>query len=124
MITIYVSAIPPTVNHIYRAGRGGARYLSQAAISWYEYAIPEIRSYLQTTRQPTTVPPKTRLRVTVTVLGLPRTTDIDNIGKASIDALARALGFDDRWIDDLRLVRGAWKKGDDTGTAYTLEVLQ
>jgi Holliday junction resolvase RusA-like endonuclease len=123
VITLYVAAIPPTVNHLYVTRRGGGRCLSVAAQAWYDVAIPSLQVYAATTGQRAVVPAKTRLRVAVTVFGLPRTTDIDNIGKASVDALARALEFDDRWIDDLRLVRGVWRKGQGKGTYYTVEVV-
>ena len=112
-----VDALPPTVNHLYRARRGGGRCLSAAAVAWYDYAIPLIRSQARSN-----VPPGP-LRLRIEVYGLPRTTDVDNVIKAALDALARALEFDDRMVDDLRITRIPVKRGAAKSTAYELEAL-
>lgn len=112
-----VDALPPTVNHMYCAGRGGKRYLSDGARTWYETAVLSIRAQVGMKR----LPHKTPLRLSIVVYGLPRTTDIDNIGKASVDAIAKALEFDDRWIDALHIERGPWKRGQAVRTVYCLE---
>ena len=117
MITLTVDALPPTVNHLYRNRRGGGRCLSAAAEAWYDYAIPVLRS------QPRYAVPSGPLRLRIRVHGLPRTTDLDNVSKAAIDALARALEFDDRWIDDLRIVRIPVRRGEQRLTVYDLEAL-
>jgi len=117
MITLTVDALPPTVNHLYRNRRGGGRCLSAAAEAWYDYAIPVLRS------QPRHAVPSGPLRLRIRVHGLPRTTDLDNVSKAAIDALARALEFDDRWIDDLRIVRVSVRKGAQRFIEYCLEAL-
>ena len=117
MITLTVDALPPTVNHLYRNRRGGGRCLSAAAEAWYDYAIPVLRS------QPRYAVPSGPLRLRIRVHGLPHTTDVDNVLKAAVDALARALEFDDRRIDDLRIVRIPVRRGEQRLTVYDLEAL-
>jgi Holliday junction resolvase RusA-like endonuclease len=117
MITLPVDALPPTVNHLYRNRRGGGRCLSAAAEAWYDYAIPTLRL------QARPAVPRGPLRLRINVHGLPRTTDVDNVLKAAIDALRRALEFDDRWIDDLRIVRIPVRRGGVRFTVYELEAL-
>ena len=117
MIILTVDALPPTVNHLYRNRRGGGRCLSAAAEAWYHHAIPVLR--LQARPAVTCTP----LRLRIEVHGLPRTTDVDNVLKAAVDALAIALEFDDRWIDDLRIVRVPVRRGGARFTVYELEAL-
>jgi Holliday junction resolvase RusA-like endonuclease len=117
MIILGLDALPPTVNHLYRNRRGGGRCLSPAAEAWYAYAVPTLRLQCRC------AVPSGSLRLRISVHGLPRTTDVDNVLKAAVDALARALAFDDRYIDDLRIVRVPVKRGGVKRTVYELEAV-
>ena len=114
-LIVSVAGHAVTVNHMYRPRRGGGKVLTEAAQAWYDFAIPTIRADAQGYAVPAG-----SLRLTVVVYALPRTTDIDNILKGSVDAIARALDFDDRRIDYLAVARGI---GKPARTVYTLEQL-
>lgn len=114
-LIVTVAGLPPTVNHLYVTARGGRRVLTEAARAWYDAAIPAIREGARGYA----VPPG-YLRLSIVLYHLPRSRDIDNALKAAQDALARALGFDDKRIDVLTVARGV---GKPARTVYTLEAL-
>lgn len=114
-LIVSVAGHPPTVNHMYLTTRDGARILTPRARAWYDLAIPTIQDGARGWACPAGP-----LRLELVLYALPRTRDIDNATKAAIDAIARAVGFDDRRIDMLTVIRGA---GRPARTAYTLGAL-
>lgn len=114
-IIVTVPALPPTVNHLYVTARGGRRVLTEAARAWYDLAIPAIAAQARGY----TVPAGP-LRLSIVLYHLSRSRDLDNALKASQDAIAKALGFDDKRIDLLTVARGV---GKPARTVYTLEAL-
>lgn len=114
-LIVTVGALPPTVNHMYIARRGGGRTLTDEARAWYDLAIPAIREQARGY-----VVPPGALRLSVVLYSLSRARDLDNALKATQDAIARALEFDDKRIDYLAVARGV---GKPARTVYTLEAL-
>jgi Holliday junction resolvase RusA-like endonuclease len=114
-LIVSVAGLPPTVNHMYIARRGGGRTLSAEACAWYDHAIPAIKAGAVGYAVPDGA-----LRLTIVLYSLPRSRDLDNALKASQDAIAKALGFDDKRIAYLTVARGT---GRPARTVYTLEAL-
>lgn len=114
-LVVSVGGLPPTVNHMYLTVRGGGRVLTPEARAWYDRACKAIAESAAGY-----VVPGGPLRLTIVLYALPRSRDLDNALKAAQDALAKALGFDDKRIDYLAVARGA---GKPQRTVYTLEAL-
>ena len=107
-ISIWVRALPPTVNHYTRPnGRGGA-VLTEEVNLFRQLVWAEV---VNTHPRPA-VPPDARLALTMRLtFGTRRRCDIDNRAKTAIDALALALDFDDTRIDRLVVERAGYDKG-------------
>lgn len=90
MIEIVIEAAPPSVNRIWRNGRGQT-YLSKDAIAFYQLARLTVRA-----RVPSDWP---FYRVDIIVEPRTRAGDVDNKIKPTLDALTKA-GF---WKDDDRV---------------------
>ena len=91
MITIVVPALPPTVNHMYVALRGGKKALSEQTALFRKLVWAEV---LHTPERPCL--PDGPLALTVRLIyGTKRRQDLDNRLKSAIDAVALALRFDD-----------------------------
>jgi len=95
---------PPSVNHYYRVVRG--RPILAADGRAYRIAVADIVSG----------PPLFAGRLAVTITATPpdrRRRDLDNLLKATLDALEKAdVYLNDSQIDDLRIVRDAADKHD------------
>ena len=97
---------PPTVNH-YWGQRGKARFVKSEGLAFRAAVLAE---FYRMRRQGFGA---ARLRVDI-VACMPdkRRRDIDNLSKATLDAMAHARVYeDDSQIDDLRIHRGPCKKG-------------
>lgn len=99
MITI-VTPYPPTVNHYYGNRPKGGKYIKSPGIA-YRAAT---REYVDRYKL---VAPDGRLQVAIEVFPPDnRKRDLDNVGKACLDALQHAGVYaDDCLIDDLRFTR-------------------
>lgn len=112
MITISLPW-PPSVNHIYESnGWGGSKRLSVAARQYRGLVAVRVID----ARKRGDLPPAPlggRLRVTVTAHPPTRARrDLDNLGKATLDALTHArVWIDDEQIDRLTFERGEVRKG-------------
>lgn len=117
MITTTIDMLPPTVNHMYLARRDGGKALTDEAYTFRALVGLALRSAPP-------VPQDGDLAVTLR-LTFPdrRRTDIDNRAKAAIDALALALGFDDRRVARLVVERAGYAKGAPA-CELVLEVLE
>lgn len=114
-LIVTVAGLPPSVNHLYAPRRGGGRTLTPEARAWYDTAVAEIRDGARGYAVP-----DGPLRLTIVLYALPRSRDVDNAMKAAIDAAAKALNFNDKWVDYLAVARGV---GKPARTVYTLEAL-
>lgn len=117
-LSVWVPALPPTVNH-YRMpnGRGGV-YLSPEVNAFRLLVLSEVRA------MDAAVAPDCRLGLTMRLTYPTRArTDIDNRIKSAVDALALALNFDDARIDRLLVERAGYDKGRPA-CEMVLEVLE
>lgn len=104
-ISIVVAALPPTVNHMYIARKGGGKALSAEAETFRKLVLSRVS-------EARPVVPDGPLSLTVRLwFGDRRKCDIDNRLKAAIDALALALRFDDSRIHEIHAVRAGWDPG-------------
>ncbi|MBX6770870.1 MAG: RusA family crossover junction endodeoxyribonuclease [Chloroflexi bacterium] len=89
--------LPPSVNHLY-ARFADRVVLTDAGLAYHDEVAVTLRGQ--------TVPPDVRFRVTIH-LHFPdrRRRDLDNALKLLLDAVSRALGFDDSRIDELHVYR-------------------
>lgn len=97
---------PPTVNH-YWGQRGKGRFVKSEGLAFRAGVLAE---FYRMRRQGFG---HARLRVDI-VACVPdkRRRDLDNLSKATLDAMAHARVYaDDSQIDDLRIHRGPQKKG-------------
>ena len=93
MITITVLALPPSVNHMYVALKGGKKALGPEAEIFRKLVLAEVLADRPTVPDG---PLAFTMRLT---FGDRRKTDLDNRLKACIDAVALALRFDDSRIE-------------------------
>lgn len=95
--------VPPSVNHQYRRGRGRVVLDDQVLL---------FRDIVALTLAPAPRPaPETLLAIEAQVVWARG--DLDNVAKALLDALARALGVDDRQVVDLHLRRSGLRLGEE-----------
>ena len=99
---VTILGLPPATNHLYPSGRDGRRHLSAEGRAWGQMVADECMA--------ARVPPfigrtHLHLRVDIDFVGMTDRRDIDGGVKILLDALAEALGFDDRWIDELHVCR-------------------
>lgn len=100
MITITLPMLPPTVNHYGKRRAGGGTYLSDEVHVWRKYVWTALREVGAHTA------PDGDLAITITLTyGDKRKRDIDNHIKATLDALALALDFDDHRVARLTVAR-------------------
>lgn len=99
---------PPSVNHIYRPGRGkdrNARFLTKRALDYRDEVAAEVVRQDARPKRPLTG------SLSVRVLARPpdrRHRDLDNVWKAMLDAIRHAgVIEDDRFIDRLEIERSA-----------------
>jgi Holliday junction resolvase RusA-like endonuclease len=95
-LTITLNVIPPSVNHMYKTSKGGARFLTPEAVAFRDEAIMQVRSAAN--RVGWRPPERLAFHLRIT-FGNKRNVDIDNRIKAALDACALALGFNDATVD-------------------------
>lgn len=98
-LTVILTILPPSVNHMYLSnGRGGKR-LTDEAQSFRDIAAVEIRTTANMTGWRV---PAGGLRFTLLLTFADRKrADIDNRIKAALDSIALALGFDDTRVEEI-----------------------
>ncbi len=103
-VAITFDRLPPGLNNAYPTGNGGRRYKSDVLKAWQSYAIPVARNALQqVVWEPV---PRTPWRVQAWLwCAEPWRSDLDGRAKALIDALAAALGVDDRYLVELHITK-------------------
>ena len=91
---------PPTVNHIWKRGKGRT-YLTKKGVEWYAKAVEQIHSQ----HQPTSATERISVHVDLYPPNRVRW-DLDNRTKCVLDALVRASVIaDDEQVDELYLKR-------------------
>lgn len=96
--------IPPSVNMAFRDGEDGRRHLSKDAAQ-YKKGVTLLASNAAALAGWRYVPGQ-RLAVCIRLsFRTNQRRDIANCEKLAVDAIAKALGFDDSVIDDLHLLR-------------------
>jgi Holliday junction resolvase RusA-like endonuclease len=104
MIRVSVPGLPPSVNHAHVRHVQGGRGLTPEAAAWQAGATMLIRTAAAVAG--VSLPRKTPLAVSVDLVAPDcYRWDVDNMGKAVCDALAAALGIDDRYICALTLTK-------------------
>lgn len=96
-----VAGLPPTTNHIYKVKRGGI-YKVDEAKRWQRAAVLQIRAQRA---QPAQDWRDRTIQITLTwYMRRPLSSDWDNRIKPCQDAVAEALGFNDRyvWVGNVR----------------------
>lgn len=96
-LTIIIPALPPTVNHMYAANKHGGKRLTDEAKAFREAVAEELADVCRLTRWRYVAGVPLSLTLFLT-FGTHARQDGDNRLKAAADALALALGFDDRCI--------------------------
>ena len=96
-IAFSIPGLPPSGNHLY-ATVGNRRMLSRVGREWHQ-TVADACVGARLTGLPW--PAKTRLLCVLEFVGLTYIRDVDNAIKATIDGVAAALEFDDRYIDML-----------------------
>ena len=105
-LTVIVPMLPPSANHMWAAGRNGAKFLTEEAQAFRAYVMIEARTVARMTGWQL---PAGRLAITIKLTyGTRARTDIDNRAKAAIDSMALALGFDDSRIDRVLIERAGY----------------
>ncbi len=105
-----IALLPPSVNHQYIQRGQGGRALSEEAKAFRKAAILQARNAAQLIGWEYT---GERLALTAYLFfSSKRKADIDNRGKALLDAIALALGFDDECIDRITLERAGYARND------------
>lgn len=95
-LTIILDVLPPSVNHMYRTSKRGAKYLTEEAQLFRELAINEAR--VAAARVGWQAPERLAFHLRLTFPNH-RQVDIDNRIKSALDACALALGFNDKNVD-------------------------
>lgn len=95
-LTIILDVLPPSVNHMYRTSKRGAKYLTEEAQLFRDMAIVEARAAAG--RAGWHAPDRIAFHLRITFPNN-RQTDIDNRIKSALDACALALGFNDSRVD-------------------------
>ena len=108
--------VPPSVNHAYITTRRGARILTADAAAFRNAAILVVRTAAR--QQGFIVPPKKSLALTLYFFFARNNRDGDNAVKILQDAIAEALGFNDK-----RIVRWCIEKRVDKHHPHTDVVL-
>ncbi len=95
-LTITLDVLPPSVNHMYRTSKGGARFLTDEAILFRDLAIIQTRAAAR--RAGWVAPDRIAFHLRLTFPNK-RNCDIDNRIKSALDACALALDFNDSRVD-------------------------
>lgn len=95
-LTITLDMLPPSVNHMYKTGKGGARFLTDEAVTFRELAIIQARAAAG--RAGWQAPERLAFHLRLTFPNR-RQMDIDNRIKSALDACALALDFNDSRVD-------------------------
>jgi Holliday junction resolvase RusA-like endonuclease len=95
-LTITLDMLPPSVNHMYKTSKGGARFLTDEAVAFRDEAILQVRSAAN--RVGWCPPERIAFHLRLTFPNR-RQTDIDNRIKSALDACALALYFNDSRVD-------------------------
>lgn len=96
-LIVIVPYLPPTLNHMYNANRNGSKRLSDEALKFRAAISKEVADVCAA--EPWEYIPGVPLSLTVFLtFGTRARQDADNRVKAGLDALALALGFDDRHV--------------------------
>lgn len=98
-------SIPPSVNNIYRRSRYGV-YMTPKGKAWFEESIYEARIQLDSW---TTITSDVAVKIEMFTC---RSRDVDNVGKASLDLIAKHLQLieNDSQVTYLRIVKYKVKK--------------
>lgn len=118
-VHLTIPGLPPSVNHLYPTVRGG-RVLSTEARAWYV----TVAGACTVARIPAFASRKTPLMLELRFVGMTYQRDISNAIKAAEDALAAALGFDDRYVAYLSAARVPPEQKGQVETRVTLRVVQ
>jgi hypothetical protein len=118
-VHLTIPGLPPSVNHLYPTVRGG-RVLSTEARAWYV----TVADACMGARIPPFPSRKTLLMLELRFVGMTYQRDISNAIKAAEDALAAALGFDDRYVAYLSAARVAPEHKGQVETRVSLHVVQ
>ena len=109
LITIWITGLPPSVNHLYNRGMKRV-YINPEARAWREYAATVMNFYRNKQATPTRSPVSVTIRF---ITPNNRRWDIDNRLKALLDCLAKAeIIFDDSQIHALKMRREIKKNAD------------
>jgi len=92
-------SIPPSVNHLYGRNRSGITYITKKGKDWFEQSHWMVKSQLTEWETITG-----DVSVDITMFTCIRR-DVDNIGKATLDLLAKHLRLvdNDNQVTDLRI---------------------
>jgi Holliday junction resolvase RusA-like endonuclease len=96
-LTVIVPRLPPSVNHMYLANKHGGKRLTDEAKAFREAVAEEVQDMCRLTRWRYVAGVPLSLTLFLT-FGTKARQDGDNRLKAAADALALALGFDDKDI--------------------------
>lgn len=111
-LSVTLPGLPPTVNHQYAGRWQGGRRLTPEAAAWRDGATLAIRASM--------APAGRLLRTTPWAVALHLEApdcyrwDLDNRCKSALDALAAALGLDDRYITALHVTKARGPVGQTT----------
>ena len=100
MLKIEIPAIPPSVNHYWKAN-GKRRFLTKRAREWKRLTHDCVRNILPHKWKPIS----SYVRVEITLYFKFRRGDLDNRVKAILDALNGLVWIDDSQVDDFRVKR-------------------
>lgn len=100
--------VGPSVNHCYVTTRNGRRVLSAEARRYVDTAALLVRA--EASRAGFVIGGKTRLTLTARIWFERDNRDADNALKLPIDALAEALGINDRWIKEWHIYSAVDKR--------------
>ena len=100
--------VGPSVNHCYVTTRQGRRVLSAEARRYVETAVLLVRA--EAARSGLAISGKARLCLTARIWFERDNRDADNALKLPVDALAEALGINDRWIKEWHIYSAVDKR--------------
>lgn len=109
-----IDGLPPSSNHGYRQGKRHV-YKGIEVAAWQEWVT---RLVLAQRVMPPQRWERKSIHMICTFVGIPRKRDVTNAVKYLEDAIARALGFNDGWVDWAEQRR---VKGKPVQTVVTLE---
>jgi Holliday junction resolvase RusA-like endonuclease len=116
-ITLTIDA-PPSVNHVWRMGRGGRVYKDARYVAWQRGTGWQIKA-----KRLGRFPPGTKVAVTIRIGKAKRVRDIDNYGKGTLDLLA-AIGIIDNDRNVTKLEMSVDKTVEPGKVAITIREME